>query len=226
MVAHHKKTPVSPKVRTKVTKKPSVRLHRLALFFAVVGAVGLLFGGGMGIAWGVAQQPTSAQTATQLSTRTQEFIHSQRASGTSWLNTTNLDERTFAKSANNLQVQTECFAFELSLSASHLRQRDGQPCVVEAKLQPSGMRMVVSATAAAEIDELSGVQLRRSQPEVYTEERVQTPFGESPIFFGPKDVTVYALNEEYLFTMGISDFAQPESITPDLLQALLTGIEV
>lgn len=172
----------------------------------------------------------SAQTIStdKLSARAREFIADQNRDGSGpWVNVDLDDEQTRSPVLeSSTRVSPGCFSFELPFKSTHTTfEITDDSCIWRAKtLDPHG-QMVVTRSEDKNLNENTGIVLRRRESGVYKESRLPSKVFQTVLLFrSPKTVNVFAQKENHLITITFSNLSNEAGITDTLIQTLVESV--
>lgn len=168
----------------------------------------------------------------QLSPRAQEFIAAEQSDGTSLWNQVDLTSSTPEDTNHNLINKDQlsdniCFSatFPWKVSVSHLTQDDSQ-CRWQGKvISPLTHLVIGKHPRVNELDDEPGVQIRRKSPQIYFETRLSlNTFEQVVLFRTDQEITVFALTDSVLLTLGFAEGGNINQITDEQIHTFLESM--
>lgn len=170
------------------------------------------------------------QISTELSQRSKEFIATQENNG-------NFQFSNIEKETQILQestIRTDCFSLETDeiileniktepLNSSH-------NCYFRGSSQIPRVTVVITTENNFEkkLSEISAVQFREIEKETYTKiENLQTEkYEQALLYFSNTDTTFFAISQDQLVTISLSDTSLNQNESLNFLKQLYTSLEI
>lgn len=182
----------------------------------------------IGVVWKkLADAATATGTADNLSPRAQEFITQEKGAGDElW------SSKRFATNSSTLAADTEvttpCFTLTLPVeTTNHSTEVDDDRCTFRAKVLSPPAQLAVSSYKSTQPKEDTGILLRQKNPELYDELSLNAPkFALVSGFRGEDNVIAFAWKNQQMLTVSFHGMSQPDLVTSELLETLLTSVDL
>jgi len=164
-----------------------------------------------------------------LSPRAEEFIATQRQSGTGFWSYQQLaSPDTTLEKLEAKDIATDCFAFRLPWNyRSELLTMTENRCTWSAKTVVPLSHLLISSYKMSNLDEDSGVQLRRLEKETYRETQLRsTYFTQAILFRSNSALIVFAQLEKIGVTIALNELSPSASISDQELTKILDSFTI
>jgi hypothetical protein len=177
-----------------------------------------------------AQAKSSQVKVDELSERAKEFIEEEKKkSGSAWKTAEFVENTEGQADSQPKNFPTRCMTVQMPITTrnEHINETE-EMCKIQVRTNSPPARLIITAQPnTSDLNEDSGIIMRKKFPEEYKKRDISYPSWEEVQRYDQKDGTVVFLKtENWLVTVGITEMIQPEKLTDELVQQIVSGISL
>ena len=163
------------------------------------------------------------QASGSLSVRADEFIRSQKETGTSMWNEVSLTTPLPSTSVLGTQhYNTPCFSITIPFEHTLEQTQNQNACVIKAMLKPRGRLAIQASETIDPLQEQTAVRIRLQNPEQFSQvPSTAYSFEESRQFIESDTATLFLRSNRYTLSIAVTGIANPAAFSFDPIVSTL-----